>query len=366
VDVLVVATWFPSKDSPTSGIFNLRDVELLARDHRVTVVHLASVPLTDDIDDIEVLKNKSFELHRIPFSPSAPHRFGAAHRALKPFLANAQLLHTMAFSALLPFVGRKVDLPWVHTEHWSGITEPAPSVRGVLSQAVLKRTMKRPDVFVVVSELLKSHIIKFRRRDTEVIGNFVSLPSSLPPRAESASVGLVAVGGLIERKGPLVAVAATKFLLDAGLDAHLTWVGEGNQRQAAEKLAAEIGISDRIHLVGNQPVEKVGAYLGNADLFIMPTINETFGVAIAEAMAFGLPVVVGALGGFRDFIHPRASRVVPDRTGAAFGAAALDLLQDPHRLTRTEIAADASEKFDEGFRQARYASVYNAACQNHF
>ncbi|MEN9752205.1 MAG: hypothetical protein RLZZ600_1252 [Actinomycetota bacterium] len=359
--VLVVATWFPSKANPHSGIFNLRDVELLARDHDVTVVHLASVPLSADIDDIEVLKNRTYKLHRIPFSASAPHRFGAAHKALKPFLEQADLLHTMAFSALLPFVGRKVNLPWVHTEHWSGITEPAPSLRGVLSQAVLKSTMKRPDVFVVVSELLKSHIVKFRRGTTEVVGNFVSVPTKLPAHKAHPQTRLVAVGGIISRKGPDLAVEATKYLVDAGVDATLTWVGEGGERAEIEKLASTLGISDRVSLVGNQPSEKIGSYLAEADLFILPTINETFGVSIAEAMAYGLPVVVGTLGGFRDFIHPRASRAVANRTGAAFGAAALELLNDPARLTRKEIATDAAAKFSEDLRQAQYVKVYEQA-----
>jgi glycosyltransferase involved in cell wall biosynthesis len=98
---------------------------------------------------------------------------------------------------------------------------------------------------------------------------------------------------------------------------------------------------------------------------MLPTESETFGVAIAEAMAHGLPVVVGSVGGFRDFINPRASRVASPHTPEAFSNAVQSLLADDQLLSRSEIAGDARAKFDENHRRAQYAEVYALAQHAH-
>jgi glycosyltransferase involved in cell wall biosynthesis len=365
VRVLVVTTWFPTKAIPHSGIFNLRDVNLLARDHEVTVVHLVNAPITPDIDDVAVLENRPFALHRIAFSASNVRGFIPTARTLKPFLAQADVLHTMAFSSLLPFVGRRIRLPWVHTEHWSGISAKLSGLRALRRWLVFSRVLSQPDVVVLVSGFLRDQIRRLRKRNVKVIGNFVDIPESISADPTHDGVHLVAVGNMVPGKGALIAVETIKLLNDAGVDARLTWVGDGPERLLAQARAVELQVEDRVVLAGAMPAEAIGTFLDAADIFILPTESETFGVAIAEAMAHGLPVVVGSVGGFRDFINPRASRVASPHTPEAFSNAVQSLLADDQLLSRSEIAADARAKFDENHRRAQYAEVYALAQHAH-
>jgi glycosyltransferase involved in cell wall biosynthesis len=166
---------------------------------------------------------------------------------------------------------------------------------------------------------------------------------------------------MVPGKGALIAIEATKRIVDAGVDARMTWVGDGPERIPAAQLAESLGISDRVVLTGAQPAEKIGGLLDSADVFMLPTESETFGVAIAEAMVHGLPVVVGARGGFRDFIDPRSSRIAEPHTPEAFAQATMNLLESTGLLSRSEIAADARAKFDENLRREQYAAVYALA-----
>ena len=75
-------------------------------------------------------------------------------------------------------------------------------------------------------------------------------------------------------------------LLTAGR--HLLVVGEGTERAALTELAAELGVADRVHLVGEHAA---APYLAAMDVFASPSPYETFGLAVLEALANGLPVV---------------------------------------------------------------------------
>jgi glycosyltransferase involved in cell wall biosynthesis len=100
-----------------------------------------------------------------------------------------------------------------------------------------------------------------------------------------------------------------------------------------------------------------------AHLFVLPTQGETFGVAIAEALGHGLPVVTSGQGGHRAFLPPAASRAVDARSGPALAGAIAELAADPERWTPEQIAAYARETFSEERRRADYREVYDRAVQ---
>jgi len=359
--ILVVTTWFPSSESPYSGIFNFRDVVMLARHHELTVVHLTSSPVTAATDQLSILSDRNFELVRLPFTPGSPLSFGPTFQQLKPYLAKADAVHTMAFSALLPFALHNPKLPWVHTEHWSGITIRSRGIAGLRRTLALRFMIRRPRVLVAVSDYLREQIAYLRTKRVVTVGNYVELPSTVEPPELHSQLRLVAVGNLIAHKGPLVALDALRALLDRGIDARLTWVGDGTDRAVVEQSIREHALTDRVTLAGAQSADEVTGFLNAADMFVLPTLSETFGVAIAEATAHGLPVVTGTVGGFRDFLDPLASRVVGERTGAAYAEAIADLWQDSRRPSRAAIAARARELFSEGLREEKYRQAYQLA-----
>lgn len=365
--VLVVTPWFPSAQIPGSGIFNLRDTELLAQDHQVSVLHLVD-PAHQKIPEGELLPS-GIRVDRVPFSTSLPRTYSAARRAVAEAMGSAELVHTMAFPALLPVwfarLNRTERVPWVHTEHWSGLVNEHPSFIERVSRGGLGWLLSQPDAVVAVGSGLAETMQKHRKDTVEVIGNRVMLASgnalSAAPRADADPLRLIGVGGLVPWKGPLEAVETVAMLRQLGVSATLRWAGEGPLREAVLQRAAELGIRDRITLLGQRSPEQLPGELAAAHMFLLPTKGETFGVAIAEALSHGLPVVTSGSGGHREFLPEQASRVVEDRTGAVLARALLDLQHDPARWTPDEIADYARRTFSESNRRARYASVYQRA-----
>jgi glycosyltransferase involved in cell wall biosynthesis len=115
-------------------------------------------------------------------------------------------------------------------------------------------------------------------------------------------------------------------------------VGDGPDRSAAEWLAHDLGIASKIHFVGKQ--DRVNELLPLADLLLMPSELESFGLAALEAMACKVPSIATRVGGVPELIDHDLTGLlyeVGDVDGMAQGA--LSLLKDPARLDAMREAA---------------------------
>lgn len=360
--VLVVTPWFPSALLPGSGIFNLRDAELLAKDHDITVLHLISPSHADAGEPAETTVG-AIRVLRQPFVLSNPGLLRQARTAIRHEAKQADLVHTMALPALLPMRLANTGKPWVHTEHYSSLVTPPPSARMKLALGVLKRLFRKPDETVAVSVALANVIDCYRLRPSTVIGNEVMLPAGVVPgrRDLSAELRIISVGGIIARKGPLIALNAVAELRRRGLNATLTWVGDGDQREELLRAADSLGVSDSLRLTGQLEPSELSRELLEADLFLLPVETETFGVAIAEALTHGLPVVATGTGGHEEFLPQQASRLVAERAATPLADAVQSLIGDAGLWGRAEIAAHAQGMFSEQTRREQYAGVYDRA-----
>ena len=112
---------------------------------------------------------------------------------------------------------------------------------------------------------------------------------------------------LSRKKRPLALVRAfadaVRFVAGAP-DMRLTIAGDGPERAAVVRLATELGVGDRVAIVGQRTRDELRALYGTAHAFVLPSERESFGIAALEARTAGLPVIAMLGGGTRDFITP--------------------------------------------------------------
>ena len=105
---------------------------------------------------------------------------------------------------------------------------------------------------------------------------------------------LLYVGRLIPPKAVDVLIRAVARLPE---DVRLTIVGDGGERRALERLATQLGVAGRITFEGHRPHDDVWRYYQQAGVFAFPSVRESGGGAVLEAMSYGLPCLVAAWGG---------------------------------------------------------------------
>src|SRR5207249_9842606 len=108
---------------------------------------------------------------------------------------------------------------------------------------------------------------------------------------------IIIVGRLSPEKGHIVLLRALRIVSDSGVKAELEIVGDGPFEAAIRNDAALLGLSDRIHLLGELRPDQVSHRLANADIFCMASFAEGIPVSMMEAMAVGVPVVTSWVGG---------------------------------------------------------------------
>lgn len=386
--VSVVTTWFPTAVAPSSGGFVLRDC-LAIRDAgaQVRVIHL--VPPHQD-DGVTHLVRDGLRVLRVPMRPADPLSVARAARRLPALLEGSDLVHSMAMSSLLPLFGldlaRGLSLPWVHTEHWSGLTNPGtltPALRA--GKVVVGAALGRPDVVTAVCEYLAQPIRHWRAEAPTVVVPCIVEPGPAPaPRRWERQAGqdagqagedpcrtgqagqetgrelaLISVGGLVERKDPLMCVEVLAELVSRGCDATLTFVGDGPLRQAVLECAGELEVAGRVRLTGTLEHEAVRAELEEADLFLGPTRGDNFFVSAAEAIIAGRPVLVSDAGGQTEYVTDMNGTVLAAGSSAREWADAAEAtLARLDGVSAAQVAATIGDRFSSASVGRGYLEVY--------
>jgi glycosyltransferase involved in cell wall biosynthesis len=160
-------------------------------------------------------------------------------------------------------------------------------------------------------------------------------------RKKAGPVALLSVGSLVPRKGYNVLIAALAAVAD--LDWRMVIAGPRDRDQAtAERIAAQIkalGLDARVTLAGAVAPDRLAALYAAADLFVLASRFEGYGMAFTEAIGYGLPVIGTNAGAIPEAVPEGAGLLVPPDDVAALAAALRRLIGDRGERERLATAA---------------------------
>jgi len=260
-----------------------------------------------------------------------------------------------AYLARQMLAERNRRLPFVTTLHGTDITLVG------LDHSYLPITrfgIEQSDGVTAISNYLREKTVQeFQvKREIDVIYNFVNCDVYTPlgkeireaGRAQFAEAGEKILVHLSNFRPVKRAVDAVEIFsrVTAEIPARLLLIGDGPDRSQAEWLAGRKGIQDRIHFLGKQ--SSVNELLPLADLMLMPSELESFGLAALEAMACRVPTIATAVGGVPELIEDGVDgRLFPVGEVDAMAEAAIELLSDDakHDAMATAARQTAQKRF---------------------
>jgi len=256
-----------------------------------------------------------------------------------------------AFRAGVPHV--------ISTEHNTDCDE------GFVKRAVKRRLAARTECIIAVSDAVRSFSIRVNRIPR---GKVIVIPNGvdcgrfrpLEHRAHDRT-RFIAVGRFVTQKGLDVLVDAFAVLRTTLPNASLMLVGDGPLRAALEAQIRAYHLEDRVQLLGFR--RDVPELLARADIVVVPSRWEGFGLAALEASAAGLPVIASAVGGLREVVldHETGVLVPPEEPGI-LAEAMRDLAGDHARRVLFGHAGrrHAERNFDIQRVVARYVDLYES------
>jgi glycosyltransferase involved in cell wall biosynthesis len=172
------------------------------------------------------------------------------------------------------------------------------------------------------------------------------------------------VGKLTEFKGVDVLLDAAAIYKKSLQHTLTLIVGDGELRGALEAQTKKLGL-EGVHFLGHQPQTEVAKIFNLADVSIVPSRVEPFGLVAVEAMACGTPVVATNEGGLPDFVNERVGALVDVDDAGALAAAILSEVRSEAKENKGPYAANyALENFSWGERVDQMIAVYDEALHN--
>ncbi len=353
--VLTLSTLFPDAARPTFGVFVERQtLELAALDDvEVEVVSPIGVPrwplsmiagksLSSAIPEVETWKGLRVHRPRFPLVPGVGIlNPGAMARTLLPLLRDIRtrfpfdMIDAEFFFPDGPAavrLGAALGVP-VSIKARGNDIHHFGGARGTKRQVL--KAGRAAGGMLAVSAALKADMVALRLPAERILGHYTGVDHDrFTPVADrdaaKAALGvsgplLLSVGALIPRKGHDLVIRALADIPDATL----MIAGHGPARDALERLAEQIGVANRVRLLGSQPHEALPALTAAADVGVLMSSSEGLANAWVESLACGTPLVLSDVGGARELVsRPEAGRIVA-REPAAIAAAVRDLLASP-------------------------------------
>jgi len=341
-------------------------LELAARGHEVHFISYA-VPVRMSeaserihFHEVEMLNYPLFDHPPYTLALATQMRNVAVNEALDLLHVHYAIPHSVsAYLARAMLAPRK--LPFVTTLHGTDITLVGMD-RSYLP--ITRFSIEESDVVTAVSQYLRGVTLREFdvRRPVEVIPNFVNCEMFQPADGKSRREEFISGEEKVlvhlsnfrpaKRVPDVVEIFA---LVRREIPAKLLMIGDGPERTTAEWLVREKGLGRDVVFLGKQ--NQVHELLNAADVLLLPSDLESFGLAALEAMACGVPAVCSRVGGIPEVIQDGVEGyLVPPRDVRTMAARALDILTDPAR--RAQMGKAARQRAANNFCSTKIIPLY--------
>jgi glycosyltransferase involved in cell wall biosynthesis len=313
---------------------------LVERGHEVTLFAsaVAGASAAETIDGVDVVRRGSAVTTRL----HAVHWYRAQRRASPPFDVVVEQVNTLPY--LAERYARVPTVLWMHQlarEVWWYEAPRAVAGVGYLAEEAYGRLRRRLPA-IVLSESTRLDLVRlgFDPEAVAVVPPGVKLPSA-ERTVEKERGLLIYVGRLAASKRVDHLVTALARVREGGVDARLAIVGRGTERERARVLvrADDLGIRQHVTLTGFLDEDAKQALVARAELLVMASVREGWGLVVTEANAVGTPAVVYDRPGLRDSTRHGETGLITSPNPTALAEAVVRAVTDRDLYERLRAEA---------------------------
>ncbi|GAB1467581.1 glycosyltransferase family 4 protein [Candidatus Cloacimonadota bacterium] len=223
-------------------------------------------------------------------------------------------------------ISKLTKIPYVITEHQGSI---ADLLNITYYNMLLGHVYRGSRSLIIVSESLKKplQLLKGGTPKPIIVSNGIDTNRFQLVKKSLQLTKLLYIGNLIPGKGVEHLIRAISILAADGINLQLSIVGNGQQREALIALAIKLNVAKQITFMGIIHPNDIPALLLDHDLLVLPTLVESFGIVLIEAMAAGLPVLSTLGGGPQYIISPEVGVLVQPGSAKAIADGIKDIME---------------------------------------
>lgn len=343
--VLLLPSWYPSGIHPVNGIFVQDQAREISKRYDVAVLYPRWAgyrdmlayrlgPKSENKNEAGLMVCRERALVLLPrqFKLGYPLYFRAAKRGFekllstwgKPDVIHAHVVLPAGWAASI--LGRRYRIPVVLTEHSGPFSM---HLRSKGQRHLVRETLSQVDRVIAVGPTLEREIKTFHRgAEIRVVGNVIRTEFFIPlnggpERPRPWGLRFFSAALLNEKKGMHYLIEAMDLLAQKGVTSfELIIGGDGPAKHALEERVRNLGLSDRCRFLGMLTHLEVRNWIQQSDVFVLPSLGETFSIVLGEAMACGKPVIATRCGG-PEFVVTEETGLLVDVANASALAEAM-------------------------------------------
>ena len=173
---------------------------------------------------------------------------------------------------------------------------------------------------------------------------------------------ILTVASLVPVKGHTYLLKAMAMILEQHPSCRLCLVGSGYLESELKNLSSQLGIAEHVDFAGQRPPDEIPWWMSVADVVVVPSLTESFGLVAAEAAACGTPVVASGVGGLTDHvIEGENGFFIPPCDSAAIARKVNWLFSNPSLLdTMQSRCVSSARKHDSRLQAQKVLSLYES------
>ncbi len=385
--VVILPSWYPTAENPTSGVFFREQARALKRaGHRVGVVACALRPLkllarglgklshgVSKENDEGIPTYRDYGYKWMPYVPRGNSflwlRSGV--RVFKEYVSDfgkPDILHAhcaLYGGTLAAHIKRKCRIPYVITEHSSAYA------RGLIRQwektLVLEafgqadaRIFVSPSFGRLVEESFGTAVSPWRWIPNFVKGRFSNVPLDRPPVHQQREFVFLNIASMTEKKRQRNLLLAFAETFKEQENTRLHVAGDGPLKEDLLRLAGDLGISKQVCFLGTLSQDEVLDSIRQSDVLVLSSHYETFGVVLIEALACGKPVIATACGGPECIVNKKNGLLVAPGDVNKLADAMLQIKHNVAEYDPRHIRQDCLARFGEKAVVTQLSELYKA------
>lgn len=378
LDILFISSWFPNRNQPKLGNFVERHAQAIAQINRVHAVHVIPDGLNFEYVHsthptrkftTTQLYHPAWRLHRW-FRPHYLRK--AVNEAMRVHSFKPDIIHLNVFH---PFgtaaaeLSRRLDIPMIATEHWTGYHSNTHNVISARVRNQIIAAGQKTSIICPVTIQLASAMQNFGIEGTyEVIPNVVDTQLFHPAvrQKTNSEFTFLHVSSLFDVHKNVSGLLRTAARMAANRTPFkLRIVGDGDI-VPHQNYARELGLSsEHVEFVGAQPLDSIATFMRNADAFVLFSNYENLPCVIGESLASGVPVISTDVGGIREHLNAENGILIQAGSEAELESAMLSLLRKHRKFEPLALRSYADTYFSEMAIARAYDRVYRQAIESY-
>lgn len=353
--VFILPSWYQTTYNPLNAVFFQEQAIALNKEGvSVVVVAPALISLKEIIKARKLdfglkkkvhngIKEYVYQIPRIPF-------FDRINYLLRKIIGKNLLkmaikengspdvahVHSYKNGGLAIWLKKVFKVPYIITEHNSEFLRNKISI---FHKQKAKEAFCNSATNIAVSAVLAANLQRRFSRDFLVIPNIVDVNFFKPKKTEKSTYTFINVAHLNKNKNQAMLIRAFEKHHRAHPNSRLLILGGGEEKANLQALVHRLGLAKSVSLFGYATRQEVRESMQNSDCFVLPSIVETFGVVLIEAMACGLPVLASKCGG--------PESIVTKETGILFDNNEEALLRAMRQMVELEYSVSKIRQYVE-------------------